>query len=155
MKKCLIIPVVIFFSINNGFAQDVFRTGKTAIHIGGGFRSIGIDTYGANLSIERSVYKIPYIGYIGVDLTGEVLFPEGNISPIATLRAAYHAGFFRTKVLDIYSGLGVSFAPKERYLIHPDLFLGFRFVPKHSKVGFFAEGAYYGANVKAGLCILW
>jgi hypothetical protein len=155
MKKIKLVIVILFALNCSVLGQDVFRTGKNCIHLGGGFRSIGIDTYGANLSYERSVYEIPYIGYIGVELMGEVLFPESEISPIATLRAIYHAGFFRTKVLDIYSGLGVAFAPSERSLVHPDIFLGFRFLPKHSKVGFFAEGAYYGSNVRAGVCFLW
>jgi len=155
MKK-IKLAIVILFALNcSVFGQDVFRTGKNCIQLGGGFRSIGIYTYGANLSYERSVYKIPNIGYIGVELMGEVLFPDAEISPIATLRAVYHAGYFRTKVLDIYSGLGVAIAPSEPSLVHPDLFLGLRFLPKHSKVGFFAEGAYYGANVKAGVCFLW
>ncbi len=155
MKKTVFLLVVLLSLSVSLFSQDVFRTGKNCIHLGGGFRSIGIETYGANLSYERSVYEIPNIGYIGVELMGEVLFPENEISPIATLRAVYHAGFFRTKVLDIYSGLGVAFALSEPSLVHPDLFLGFRFLPKHSKVGFFAEGAYYGSNVRAGVCFLW
>jgi hypothetical protein len=155
MKKMIFFIGVLISLSSSAFSQDVFRTGKNCFHLGGGFKSIGIMTYGANVSFERSFYKIPDIGYIGVELMGEVLFPDREISPIASLRAVYHAGFFRTKVFDIYSGLGVAFAFSEPTLIHPDLFLGFRYLPKHSKIGFFVEGAYYGANVKAGVSFLW
>lgn len=159
IKKVLLFSLLIL-TIQFSFGQDVFRIGKTGIDIGGGFRTIGNAAYGGNLRFERSVSKIGRIGYLGLGLNGDLLIPIegdmiGEMIPSATFRAAYHAGFFRTKVLDIYSGVGLAIAKRETpaaHLFHPDIFLGFRSKFSRSrKAGFFAELSYFGANYKAGI----
>jgi len=162
IKKILLLGLFVL-TIQFSFGQDVFRKGKTGIDIGGGFRTIGNSAYGGNFRIERSVSKIMRIGYLGIGVNGDLLIPIegdmiGKIIPSATLRATYHAGFFRTKVLDVYSGVGIAASKKETpvsYLFHPDIFLGFRTkFSKSGKVGFFAELGYFAANYKAGLCFI-
>jgi hypothetical protein len=155
MKKFLFL-IIILLSLNSiQYGQDVFRTGKNGINLGGGFRNLGIQAFGANLSYEHSFYKMKDIGYLAAGLSGEVIFSEGALSPIASLRFIYHAGFYRSRVLDVYAGLGGCIAPKEEYMLHPDIFVGFRYLPKHSKIGFFGEASYYGTNLKLGVCYVF
>jgi len=157
IKKILLFGLLILI-IQFSFGQDVFRLKKTGINIGGGIRTIGVSTYGGNFAIERSVSKVGRIGYLGVSIDGEVLVPNGVIIPSATLRTTYHAGFFRTKILDVYSGVGLAIAKKETpaaHLFHPDIFLGFRSkFSRTSKAGFFLELGYFAANYKAGICFI-
>jgi hypothetical protein len=155
MKK-MIVTVVIMIALHSiNFGQDVFRTGKNGIHLGGGYRNLGIAAFGADLSFERSIYKIPDIGYLGIGINGEVIFSESELTPIGSLRAIYHAGFYRSRVLDVYSGLGICIAPTVKPVVIPDIFIGFRYLPKHSKIGFFGEAAYYGTNLKLGVCFIF
>ncbi len=159
IKKTILISILLLL-FQFSFGQDVFRKGKTGINIGAGYRALGDVAIGGNFSIERSVYEIKRFGYVGIDLTTDVLRTiEGEeIIPSGTFRTLYHAGFFRTNVLDIYSGLGVAIAKKnteKSTLLHPDIFLGFRVkFSKKSKLGFFGEFGYYAANYKAGLCFI-
>jgi hypothetical protein len=155
MLKNVLAVILILFTVQFSFSQDVFRKGNNALHLGGGYRTIGLEAYGANFSYERSVFQIRKLGYIGVGLTSDLLFLESDIDASGTLRIIYHAGFFRTKVLDIYSGVGVATAPTEKYLFHPDIFLGFRYVFKNSNFGFFSEMGYYASNYKLGVCVVW
>lgn len=162
IKKILLFGFLIF-SIHFSFGQDVFRKGKIGIDIGGGFRTIGNAAYGGNFRIERSVSKLMRIGYIGIGVNGDLLIPIegdmlGKMIPSATVRTTYHAGFFRTKILDVYSGVGIAIAKKETpvsYLVHPDIFLGFRSkFSRNSKAGFFLELGYFAANYKAGFSFI-
>ncbi|MCF6366980.1 MAG: hypothetical protein L3J35_12365 [Bacteroidales bacterium] len=156
LKKTLLLGLILV-TIQLSFGQDVFRKSKNGINIGGGYRTIGVDAYGGNFSFERSVYEIKHFGYVGVALSSDILVTE-KIIPSATLRVAYHAGFFRTKVLDIYAGTGLAFADKETSkstYINPDAFLGFRYVFRHSNFGLFSEMSLYGANYRAGICFVW
>ncbi len=163
IKKIILFISLFVFIIHFSSAQDVFRKGKTGINIGGGLRTIGEAAYGGNFSLERSVHRITRLGYIGIALNGDVLVPiegamTGEIVPSATFRTIYHAGFFRTKVLDVYSGVGIAIAKKETseaQLFHPDIFLGFRSkFSRTSKVAFFAELGYFAANYKVGLSFI-
>ena len=162
IKKILLLGLFVL-TIQFSFGQDVFRLKKTGIDIGAGFRTIGNAAYGGNFRLERSVSKIRRIGYLGLGLNGDLLIPiegsmTGQMIPSATFRVSYHAGFFRTKVLDVYSGVGLAIAKKETpaaHLIHPDIFLGFRSkFSRTSKAGFFAELSYFAANYKLGLCFI-
>lgn len=155
VKKTFLLSLILL-TVQFSFGQDVFRKGNTGINIGGGYRTIGVEAYGGNIGIERSVYKIYGLGYIGVGLNSDILVAD-KIIPSGTFRVAYHAGFFRTKVLDIYAGGGIAFAQKESpesTLFNPDAFLGFRYKIKKSNFGFFSEMSLYGANYKVGICFI-
>jgi len=158
MIKKIIIFSLLVFTIQFSFGQNVFRKGKTGINLGGGIRTIGIFSYGGNLSLERSIYKINNTGDIGVGLNGEILFVNGIRIESGSMRVAYHTSFFRNRFFDLYSGIGVAISKKETQvssLFYPDAFLGFRYKFKRKgKIGLFGELEYFGANFKAGICFI-
>jgi len=168
LKKTLLLGLILV-TVQLSFGQDVFRKGKNGINIGGGVRLIGANAYGGNFNFERSVYEIKHFGYIGIGLNAGVLYTDAAINeddvlgtdeiiPSGTLRIAYHAGFFRTKVLDVYAGTGLAFADKKSgksTYINPDAFLGFRYVFRQSNFGLFSEMSLYDANFRAGISFVW
>ncbi len=157
IKKALIL-VSLLFSVHLVFGQYVFMKKYTGIDIGVGYRTIGTDKPGITFNIERGIKQIPRVGAIAVGLRANVLFDiDGNDDPepSATLRTTYHLGLFRTKIVDLYTGIGVAFDLEEGHHIHPDTFVGARYkFDKHSKFAFFTEIAYYGTNYNAGLSMI-
>ena len=156
IKKALIL-VSLLFSVHFVFGQYVFMKKYTGIDIGAGYRTIGDDKPGVTVNIERGILQIRRVGAIAVGLRTNVLFDiagDDDLESSATLRTTYHVGLFRTKIVDLYTGVGFAFDFTDNG-IHPDTFVGARYkFDKHSKFAFFTEVAYYGTNYNAGLSMI-
>ncbi len=157
IKKTLIL-VSLLFSVQFMFGQYVFLKNYTGIDIGGGLRTIGIDAPGVTFNIERGVVQIARVGAIAVGARANVIFPkESDIEPSITLRTTYHIGLFRTKIVDLYTGVGVAVDLEAGHHFHPDTYVGARYkFNRHSKYkyAFFTEIAYYGTNYNMGLSMI-
>jgi hypothetical protein len=155
IRKTLVFAIFLF-SVHVVFGQYVFMKNYTGIDLGAGYRTIGIEAPGATLNIERGLVQIKKKGAIAAGIRANIIFPaDRDIEPSVTLRGTYHVGLFRTKIVDLYTGIGVAFDLEEGHHFHPDTFAGARFkFDKHSKFGVFTEIAYYGTNFNAGISMI-
>jgi len=155
IRKITLLTALIFtISIVSG--QNVFLKGKNAFTIGGGYRTIGTEVPSVNASFEHSFKTFRDIGHLAAGLYADVLMKEDTISPVGTLRGSFHLGFFRTKIMDPYFGVGLAVAPVEKTLFHPDAYVGCRFkLNRKKRFGLFTEVGYYGANLRLGACWIW
>ncbi|NPA67433.1 MAG: hypothetical protein GXO50_02370 [Chlorobi bacterium] len=156
IKKTLILGLILL-SAHFTFGQYVFMKKYTGIDIGAGYRTIGIGIAGpgVTLNVERGFMQIRRVGALAAGLRTNLIFPaDSDMEPSVTLRGTYHLGLFRTKTVDLYTGVGIAVDTEDGDHFHPDTFVGARFkLDRHTKSKFalFSEVSYYGTNYNAGI----
>ncbi len=156
MIKKIILFSALFLTVQFFFGQEIFRKGQNAVTFGGGYKIIGTMAPAVNVSFERSIFTKREKGSVGIGLFAEMLFTDSVMSPVVTVRTAFHLGSYRTKLIDPYIGIGLAFAPQETTNFYPDVFIGSRFkFNNKKKFGLFAEAGFYSTNIRAGVCWIW
>lgn len=156
MNKFVLILICSLLFGQVAMGQYTFRKGKNAINAGAGYKLAGEMFPSAHLAYERSLWSKRDFGHLGVGVSADALFKGDSISPVGTIRGAYHIALERNDLVDIYTGAGLVIAPLEEELFQPDLFFGARFkFHKRKPWALFVEGALYGANIRGGLCFIF